>query len=101
MRVRLSADALRGKTNSGIASFRNVIRRGLTLLHDRPGAGFTDSRIPIQGARRIIVDGWYFDYDVIGDAIWVHRITSSVNTPSLSHEDDFDYERPPAGSSES
>lgn len=110
MRVRFSADArrdiedqityLRGKTNSGIVRFRDLVQRGAALLQDRPHAGFTESRIPIRGARRIIVDGWYFDYDVVADTIWVHRITSSVNTPSLDYDDDGDYEEPSSGSHE-
>lgn len=102
MRVKLSSEAqqdiqvqiayLRGKTNSGIAGFRDTVRRGLKLLQSQPDAGFTDSKIPIRGAKRVIVEGWYFDYDVIEGSIWVHRITSSVNTPSLHHDDDADYE---------
>lgn len=102
MRVRFSTEAqqdisnqvayLRGKTISGIAAFRAVIKRGQSLLSDQPGAGFTESAIPIRGARRIIVDGWYFDHAVIDGTIWVFRITSSVNTPSLKYDDDFDYE---------
>jgi len=102
MRVKLSSEAqqdiqaqiayLRGRTNSGIASFRDTVRRGLTLVRSQPDARFTDSKIPIRGAKRVIVDGWYFDYDVIEGSIWVHRITSSVNTPSFHYDDDADYE---------
>jgi len=102
MRVRLSAESqrdisgqlayLRGKTVSGMVAFRDITKRGLTLLKDQPGAGFTESAIPLRGARRIIVSGWYFDYDVIDDTVLVHRITSSINTPSLKYDDDFDYE---------
>lgn len=102
MRVRFSTDAqrdiadqlayLRGKTISGMASFRDLIRRGQALLKNQPDAGFTASEIPIRGARRIILDGWYFDYDIIDGMIWVQRITSSINTPSLKYDDDFDYE---------
>lgn len=62
------------------------------LLGDHPDAGFAEAQILIRGARRIIVDGWYFDYDVIDAAVWVHRITSSVNTPMLRQDDDADYE---------
>jgi hypothetical protein len=48
----------------------------------------------MRGAMRIIVDGWHFDYEIIGDVVWVYRITSSINTPSLKYEDNFDYEEP-------
>lgn len=102
MKVRISTEAqrdiadqvefLRGKTNSGIATFRNIVSRGRSIIASQPNAGFTDSEIPIRGAKRVIVDGWYFDYDVIDDTIWIQRITSSINTPSLKYDDDFDYE---------
>lgn len=102
MKVRFSMEAqrdiaeqveyLKSKTNSGIASFRNIIVRGRSIIAGQPRAGFTDSEIPIRGAMRIIVEGWYFDYDIINDAVWVQRVTSSINTPSLRYDDDFDYE---------
>lgn len=102
MKVRFSSDAkadiarqvqyLNGKTNQGIATFRNIVDRGRTLAASNPGAGFTDSEIPIQGSKRIIVEGWYFDYDIIDEVVWIQRVTSSVNTPSLKYDDDFDYE---------
>jgi plasmid stabilization system protein ParE len=102
MKVKFSSDAQRdisdqvtylsGKTISGVAAFRDIIRRALVLLKGQPTSGFTDSEIPIRGAKRIIVAGWYFDYDITDDTIWVQRITSSVNTPSLRYDDDFDYE---------
>ena len=103
MKVRFSTDAqqdiarhvdyLRGKTVSGLAAFRNTISRGTTIMTSQPNAGFTDSKIPIRGARRVIVDGWYFDYDIIDDIIWIQRITSSINTPSVKY-DDIDDEFP-------
>lgn len=102
MKVRFSSDAqadiagqiafLKGKTNQGIATFRNIVSRGRALIATNPEAGLTDSKIPIRGARRVIVDGWYFDYEIIGGDIWVLRITSSINTPSLKYDDDYDYE---------
>ena len=105
MRIRLSADAkrdidrevdyLRGKTNSGIVVFRNIIARARHVLASQPEAGHTASALPLRGARRLIIGGWHFDYDVVDDTIWVRRITSSVNTPSLHYDDDADYEDPP------
>ena len=102
MKVKLSADAQRdirqqvdyltGKTIAGIATFRDTIRRGQRLLQSQPNAGQEKFAIPIRGARRLIVDGWYFDYEIVDGAIWVYRITSSINTPMLSYDDDFDYE---------
>lgn len=81
MKVRFSSDAQRdiadqihyltGKTHTGIAAFRNIISRARSLVSAQPYAGFAGSEIPIRGARRVIVDGWYFDYDIIGDTIWV------------------------------
>ncbi len=102
MRVRLSKEArqdidrqityLSGKTISGIVTFRDVIKRAQRLLASQPHAGQSDTRIPLRGAMRIIIHGWHFDYDIIGGEVWVQRITSSINTPSLKYDDDFDYE---------
>lgn len=104
MRVKLSREArqdierqvayLSGKTIAGTVTFRDIIKRAQRLLSTHPHAGQSDTRIPIRGAMRIIVDGWHFDYDIIGGSVWVQRITSSVNTPSLKYDDDFDYEEP-------
>ncbi len=104
MRVKLSKEArqdierqvayLSGKTIAGIATFRDIIRRAQRLLASQPHAGQADTRIPIRGAMRIIIEGWHFDYDIIEGTIWVQRITSSINTPSLKYDDDFDYEEP-------
>ena len=102
MQVKLSSEArqdidrqvdyLTGRTNAGITTFRNIIRRAARLLGDQPDAGQADAEIPIRGARRIIIDGWYFDYDIIGGTVWIQRVTSSINTPSLTYDDDVDYE---------
>lgn len=102
MRVKLSKEArqdldrqiayLSGKTIAGIVTFRDIIKRAQRLLSSQPHAGQADTRIPIRGAMRIIIDGWHFDYDFIEGTVWVQRITSSINTPSLKYDDDFDYE---------
>lgn len=104
MRVKLSKDArqdidrqiayLSGKTIAGLVTFRDIIKRAQRLLSSQPHAGQSDSRIPIRGAMRIIIDGWHFDYDIIGGEVWVQRITSSINTPSPKYDDNFDYEEP-------
>ena len=104
MRVKLSKEArqdidrqiayLSGKTIAGMVTFRDIIRRARRLLSSQPHAGQADSRIPIRAAMRIIIDGWHFDYDIVGGTVWVQRITNSVNTPSLKYDDDFDYEEP-------
>lgn len=104
MRVKLSKEArqdidreitcLSGKTIAGIVTFRDIIRRAQRLLSSQPHSGQSDTRIPIRGAMRIIIQGWHFDYDVIEGTVWVQRITSSINTPSFKYDDDFDYEEP-------
>ena len=102
MKVKLSSEArqdidhqvayLTGKTNSGIVTFRNIISRAARLLSDQPYVGQTAVEIPIRGARRAIIDGWRFDYDIVDGVVWIQRITSSINTPSLTYDDDADYE---------
>ena len=102
MRVKLSTDAkqdvrqqidyLRGKTIAGIMTFRNMLARAQRLLSSQPHAGHVDAAIPICGARRITIDGWHFDYDIIDETVWIQRITSSINTPTLRYDDSFDYE---------
>ena len=104
MKVRLSSEAkadideyvnyLTGKTISGIAKFRATLDRAISIVSYQPEAGLTDSRIPIIGARRIIVEGWRFDYDIINDVVLIQRITHSRNTPMISIADDTDYEAP-------
>lgn len=104
MRVKLSKEArqdiarqieyLSDKTIAGIITFRDIIKRAQRLLASQPHAGLTGAEIPVRGAMRIIIEGWYFDYDIIGGEVWVQRITSSINTPLLKYDDDFDYEDP-------
>lgn len=104
MRVKLSKEArqdieqqmeyLSGKTIAGIVTFRDIIKRAQRLLASQPHAGRTDPEIPIRGAMRVIIEGWRFDYDIVGSEVWVQRITSSINTPLLEYDDDFDYEDP-------
>ena len=104
MRVTLSKEArqdsarqieyLSGKTIAGIVTFRDIIKRAQRLLSSQPHAGRTGAEIPVRGAMRIIIEGWYFDYDIIGGEVWVQRITSSINTPVVKYDDDFDYEDP-------
>lgn len=79
MKVKLSSEArqdinrqvdyLTGKTNSGILTFRNIIGRASLLLGSQPHAGRTVSEIPIRGAKRVTIDGWHFDYDIIGNEV--------------------------------
>ncbi|KQN74388.1 hypothetical protein [Devosia sp. Leaf64] len=92
--IQREIDYLKGKTISGILTFRSIIERARQLLASQPSAGrVRPSSLPIRGAQRIIVDGWCFDYDVIDGSVWLQRVTHSIATPSLKYDDDFDYEK--------
>lgn len=103
MRVKIATEAkadirnqiayLSGKTIAGIVTFRSIIERARDLRASHPHAGHTrQNDLPIRGSMRIIVDGWYFDYDIIDGSVWIQRITHSMTMPSLIYDDDFDYE---------
>ncbi|KRA42242.1 type II toxin-antitoxin system RelE/ParE family toxin [Devosia sp. Root635] len=67
------------------------VRRDLTSFGE---AGFSDEKAPVPGMRRIVRNGYFYDYRVEKNAIEIALISSSVNRPLLgpSDDDDFDYE---------
>jgi plasmid stabilization system protein ParE len=102
MRVRFSTAArayvvketkyLASVSRSGAERFRDTVRRALVLVADFPASGIGDSAIPLTGARRMIVNGYLFDYDLIGDVVWIQTVRSSVTVETIAIEDDRDYE---------
>lgn len=102
MKVRLSSDArayiaketryLKARSRVGAEGFRNIIRRVEKWVADFPQSGITDSAIPLTNARRVIADGYLFDYDIIDGVVWIQNIRSSVAVMTIEVEDDLDYE---------
>lgn len=102
MRVRLSSEArayirletqyLRVRSLGAAERFKTIVQRARRLISDFPSSGITESAIPLIGAHRANIDGYLFDYQRVGDDIWVLAVRSSVNTPIIEVEDDRDYE---------
>ena len=102
MKVRLSSDArryiaretryLKERSLSGAEQFKRVVQPAQQLVASFPESGFTESAIALTGARRVLVGAYLFDYDLIGETVWIQNIKSSVNTPIIRVEDDADYE---------
>lgn len=67
------------------------VRRDLTQYSH---AGFVETSLPLPGMRRMIRDGYRYDYSVAGGIVEIVAISSSVNTPlsGPSDDPDFDYE---------
>jgi plasmid stabilization system protein ParE len=102
MKVRFSATArayviketryLASVSRSGAERFRDTVRRAQSLVADFPASGVGASAIPLTGARRAIINGYMFDYDLIGNAVWIQTVRSSVTVRTIAIEDDRDYE---------
>ena len=102
MKVRFSAAArayvsaetkyLATASRAGAERFRDIVRRAQVLVASFPASGIADSAIPLTGARRMIVSGYLFDYDLIGDVVWIQTVRSSVTVQTIAIEDDRDYE---------
>jgi plasmid stabilization system protein ParE len=102
MRVRFSTAArayvvkemkyLASVSRSGAERFGDIVKRAQALVAEFPASGIGDSAIPLTGARRIIVTGYLFDYDLIDEVVWIQTVRSSVTVQTIAVEDDRDYE---------
>lgn len=74
--------------------FLEQVRSVRRDLEQHSQAGFASDDLPIPGLRRLIRDGYRFDYRLTERFIEVAAISSSVNTPLTGPSDDpdFDYE---------
>lgn len=88
--VRRETRYLRERSPSGALAFQRIVQRVMVLVAGFPASGSTDSIIPLTGARRIIIDGYLFDYDLIDGTVWIQNIKSSVNVNIIAIEDDSD-----------
>jgi plasmid stabilization system protein ParE len=104
MKVRISrkaADYIRNEASylrqhSQVAADRffdrvKSVRRDLALFGS---AGFADDTTLVPGFRRLVRDGYRFDYRLGETEIEIAMVSSSVNTPLLNPSDDYpaDYE---------
>lgn len=102
MRVRLSpraADYVRQETaylaqhSKGAAiSFVEMNKQVRQHLGQFAEAGFSEPGLPIEGMRRLIRNGYRFDYRLGETAIEIAVIASSVNTPLAVPTDDPDFD---------
>lgn len=90
--IRNEARYLKARSRAGAEGFRQVVQRAQRLVADFPEGGLTTSAITLTGARRIVIDGYLFDYDLIGDVVWIQNVRSSVAIRTIAVEDDSDYE---------
>lgn len=77
MKVRFSTEArsylareavyLKERSTTGAARFQRIVARARRQIETFPDSGYTDSVVSLAGARRMAIDEYLFDYDVIGD----------------------------------
>ncbi|WP_116654986.1 type II toxin-antitoxin system RelE/ParE family toxin [Pelagibacterium sediminicola] len=95
--VRQEAAYLRQHSQGASQRFLMGVRAVKRDLARFPEAGFPDEALPIPGLRRLIRNGYRYDYRILEEEVQVAEISSSVNTPLLnpSDDEDFDFEDPP------
>ncbi len=89
--IRKEAAYLRGHSRAAGEAFVarvKAVRRDLTAFAE---AG---QLLPVPSVRRLIREGYRFDYRIRPDVIEIVAVSSSVNTPldMPSDDPDFDYE---------
>lgn len=104
MKVRLSrnaADYVRQEAaylrQHSRAAAEHFLERVKSVRRDLAGfaeAGFSEEGLPVPGLRRLLRDGYFYDYRVRETEIEVVAISSSVNRPLLnpSDDDNLDFE---------
>ncbi|HEV2514926.1 MAG TPA: type II toxin-antitoxin system RelE/ParE family toxin [Devosia sp.] len=91
---------LKERSTTGASRFQRIVARARRQIETFPDSGYTDSVVSLTGARRMAIDEYLFDYDVTGDVATIMVIRHSRNTPTITLEDDADFEDPatPSGS---
>lgn len=95
--VRQEAAYLRQHSQGAAKRFLDQVKTAKRDIATFPELGSLDEALPIPGMRRLIRNGYRYDYRMLEKEIQVAEISSSVNTPLLnpSEEEDFDFEDPP------
>jgi plasmid stabilization system protein ParE len=102
-RVRLSAQAavylraeahyLRRHSRRAAKAFVLRMQEARTNLARFPDIGVGSARLPVPGARRLIVGDYVLDYDYSDDVVTVLAIRHGRQQPSdIEPDEDFDYE---------
>lgn len=92
--IRREAHYLRARSPAAAVRFLERVRSVRRDLQDHGHVGFANDDLPIPGLRRLVRDGYRFDYRLTATSIEIAAISSSVNTPLAGPSDDpdFDYE---------
>jgi len=101
--LRTEAAYLKRHSNQAALNFRNRIAEARQHLATFPELGRDIERLPVEGARRLVMGNYVLDYDIAGDEITILSIRHGQQIemdPDL--DADFDFEDPPGpGSSRS
>lgn len=99
MKVKLARNAaeyVRHEAAYSRAAAEHFLERVKSVRRDLAGfakAGFSDEGLPIPGLRRLVRDGYFYDYRIREAEVEVVAISSSVNRlVNPSDDDDFDFE---------
>lgn len=92
--VRREANYLRQHSRAAADRFLIQVASVRKDLSEFATAGFVGDSSPVPGYRRLIRQGYRYDYRLVEGAVEIATITSSINTPlSVPSDDpDFDFE---------
>jgi plasmid stabilization system protein ParE len=90
--VRKEATYLRQHSQAAAERFVERVKSVRRDLTQYALAGFSEDSLPIPGMRRLLRDGYRYDYRVLQGHIEIAEISHSVNTPLPDPDDDFDFE---------
>ncbi len=104
MKVRFSSGArryiakeaayLKERSATGAARFHGIVDRARRQIQTFPESGYTESIVTLAGSRRMAVEEYLFDYDVMEGMALILVIRHSRNTPTIEIDDDADYDDP-------
>lgn len=102
MKVRFSTEArrylsreaayLKERSPAGAARLQRLVARARRQIEAFPESGFTDSIVSLAGTRRMAIEEYLFDYDVVEGVATIMVIRHSRNTPTIPFEDNADFE---------
>ena len=94
--MRTEAAYLKRHSNQAAQNFRNRIAEARQHLAASPELGRDIERMPVEGARRLVIGNYVLDYDVADDEITILSIRHGRQIEvDPDFDDDFDFEDPP------